>query len=186
MTGKRSGWFFAARIVERVYLRFIPREAGHALVTEIGTCLRLIECEENAPRLVESWMSDGVYEAWIRAQDSILAAWSFETDPAHLQPKIPRLNREVAEYLRRHPPPDITQEDFDRCIEAIESPWSRREENLLREEWSKDFAADALRAKALLLKVKEIGVEPFRAPEPLPPAGKEDIHLICWLGLQAP
>ena len=184
MLGKRTGWFFCGVVGERVYLRFVPSDANQDVVTELGTCLRLIECEEDTPRTWESWMEDGAYDAWTRALTSIHTAWSAETDPANLHPRVPRLNREIADFLRMHPPVDADQARLDKCIDSVESPWSRREENLLREEWAGAFADDDARARAIMAKIEEIGVEPFRAPVPLPPISREDIHLVCWMGIR--
>lgn len=121
-------------------------------------------------------MALGAYNAWARAD--ILAAWTFETDPANFQPKVRRLNREVAAYLREYPPLGIEQERLHRCLDAVESPWSRREENLLRLAWEWGFPSFAEKSRHLVEEVERIGAEPFRAPDPLPPIGpdeKEDL-----------
>jgi hypothetical protein len=31
---------------------------------------------------------------------------------------------------------------------------------------------------------ERIGLEPFHAPEPLPPIQMEDVHLICWMAIE--
>jgi hypothetical protein len=63
----------------------------------VGTCLRLIECDETTPRSVPTDLADAVFELRSIAQDEICQAWMFETDPANLQPKVrPRDNGAVA------------------------------------------------------------------------------------------
>jgi len=109
--------------------------------------------------------------------------WTFETDPANLQPKVRRLNREVAAFLRQHPPAGIEQERLNRCLDAVESPWSLREENQLRLAWELVFPSSADKSKHLVEEVERIGAEPFRAPHPLPPIDREEIHLICWMAI---
>ena len=49
------------------------------------------------------------------------------------------------------------------------------------------FLLDALPAASLAIAetVRRLGLEPFRAPEPLPPIQEEDIHLICWMAVDA-
>ena len=182
--GDRTGHAFCATVGERTYLRFVPLEAGREIVSELGTCLRLIECGEETPRVVSPEMALGAYNAWRQARSSIYQAWTFETDPANLQPKVRRLNHEVAAFLREHPPVGVEQERLNRCLDAIESPWSRREENQLRLAWDRQFPNDAEKSKYLVEEVEKIGAEPFRPPDPLPPIQIEDIHLICWMAIE--
>ena len=153
-------------------------------MTEVGACLRLVECEENTPRVLGPSLSDGVYQAWERARRSIHESWMAETDPAHLQPKIRKLNREAADFLRLHPPRDMDQEKLDRLIEALESPWSRREENTLRLLWRQEYASAEAKAQALVREIERLGVEPFESAPPLPAIGPEEIHLVCWMGIE--
>ena len=49
------------------------------------------------------------------------------------------------------------------------------------------FLLDALPAASLAIAetVRRLGLEPFRAPDPLPPIQEEDIHLICWMAVDA-
>ncbi len=182
--GNRAGHVFCATIGDRVYLRFVPREAAAEVVGELGTCLRLIECSEHTPRVLSTEMALAAYDAWARARQGILAAWTFETDPANLQPKIRKLNREVAAFLRAHPP-DVDQERLNRALDAVESPWPRREEHALRDAWGRTYASNTEKAKALVEQIESIGAEPFHAPEPLPPIAEEEIHLVTWLALEA-
>jgi hypothetical protein len=128
-------------------------------------------------------MACGAYPAWERARESIFDAWMFETDPANLQPRIPKLNREVASFLRSHPPPDVEQGRLNRVLDAVESPWPQREQNLLRPVWKQEYASGIEKARCLLDHIESIGAEPFHAPQPLPPITAEEIHLIAWLAL---
>jgi len=70
------------------------------------------------------------------------------------------------------------------CLDAVEAPWSRREENQLRLEWNKDFETLQAKGRALVEEIERIGAEPFRPPEPLPPIEASETHLICWLAIQ--
>jgi superfamily II DNA/RNA helicase len=182
--GERAGHLFCATVGGRIYLRFVPRERGHELVAELGTCLRLLECTEETPRILSAEMALAAYDAWARARLSILDARTFETDPANLQPKIRKLNRDVAAFLRANPASDVEQPRLHRCLDAVESPWPRREENLLRLAWEQEFPTSSEKALHLVEEVERIGAEPFHAPEPLPPIGTEDIHLIAWIAIE--
>jgi hypothetical protein len=181
--GERAGHIFCATVGERIYLRFVPLESNGEIVGELGTCLRLLECSEETKRVLSPKMALAAYGAWERARRCIFDAWTFETDPANLQPKVRKLNRDVAAFLREHPPTDVEQGRLHRCLDAIEAPWSRREENLLRLVWERDFPADIEKARFLIEEVEHIGAEPFRAPDPLPPIEANEIHLICWMAL---
>ncbi|MBI2822536.1 MAG: hypothetical protein HYX74_09955 [Acidobacteria bacterium] len=105
--GERAGHLFCAAAGDRIYLRFVPRGPGDELIGELGTCLRLLECSEATPRVLSEEMALAAYDSWARARQSIFDAWTFETDPANLQPKIRKLNRDVAAFLRASPPPDV-------------------------------------------------------------------------------
>ncbi len=168
----------------RIYLRFVPREPESELVGEFGTCLRLLECTEETPRVLSEEMALAAYGSWARARRSIFDAWAFETDPANLQPKIRKLNRDVAAFLRANSAADVEQERLHRCLDAVESPWPRREENLLRLAWEQEFETTAERARYIVEEVERIGAEPFHAPEPLPPIEMEEIHLITWMAIK--
>ncbi|MCC6643085.1 MAG: helicase [Deltaproteobacteria bacterium] len=183
--GDRTGHFFCATVGERVYLRFVPLEADAEIVSEIGTCLRLIECTEDTHAVVSTEMAESAYAAWGRARDHIYDSWMFETDPKNLQPRVRRLNREVAAFLRDNPASDMEQDRIERALEAVEAPWSRREEAQLRAVWVRDdFDRAGLKARALVEEIERIGAEPFHAPEPLPPIDPEEVDLICWLAIQ--
>ena len=128
---------------------------------------------------------EAAYGSWKVARESIFEAWMFETDPMNLQPKVRKLNREVADFIREHPPPNINQKRLQKSLDAVESPWSRREENQLRIAWKKDFDSPFERSRKLIEEIELIGAEPFQTPEPLPPIERDEIYLICWLAIQA-
>lgn len=159
-------------------------EPWSEIVGELGTCLRLLECPEETPRVLGDEMARAAYEAWAKARKSILDVWLFETDSANLQPRIRRLNRDVAAFLRTNPPPDVPQERLHRALDAVESPWPRREENVLRLAWERTYASSAAKARALIDAIEKIGAEPFHAPDPLPPISEDEIHLITWMAIE--
>jgi Helicase conserved C-terminal domain len=73
---------------------------------------------------------------------------------------------------------------LQQCLDAIEAPCTRREENLLRTVFQQDHANNGARARAVVETVEKIGLEPFHAPAPLAPIRQEEIHLICWLAIE--
>jgi hypothetical protein len=38
---------------------------------------------------------------------------------------------------------------------------------------------------ALVERVRELGLQPFVQPEPLPPIQAEDVTLVCWMAVEA-
>jgi hypothetical protein len=199
--GDEAGVLFCAAVGPRTYLRFVrtdsnwqprylppdPDTGGRGQIvieSELGTCLRLIECEPETPRVVPRSLEENViFDLWEIAQQDIWRAWILETDPANLQPKVRPLNRRAAEFIRANQPPEIDAARINAALDVVESPWPRREENMLREWFEDETRAGAAKAAYLIDQILETGLEPFRGPEPLPPILLEEIELICWLAL---
>ena len=191
--GTRQGMFFCAVIgngteLERTYLRFIPAAddwtpASIDLEREMGTCLRLIECTEETPSWFPDFLTDRVFDFWDVAQQDILSDWMHETDPANIQPKVRPLNHRVATFIRSHSPPGKSQEDVDLALNILESPWSRREELLLRGWFEEEDTNKPALAAELIERILNTGLEPAHAPPPLPPVEADDIELLCWLAI---
>jgi hypothetical protein len=182
--GKERGHFFCARAGERVYLRFVPFGEDRApVVREMGTCLRLIECSEKTERMMPVDLRAGVYAAWCQAREDIHECWTHETDPANLQPRVSKLNRQIAAFLRESAT-GIDQKRLERCLEAVEAPVSRREENALRGVFECEYTGRGAKALAVMQEVERLGLEPFVPPRPLDPIRPEDIHLVCWLAVE--
>jgi hypothetical protein len=183
--GTRSGHAFAAMVDERVYLRFVPLLESEPVDSEEGAVLRMIEATPETPTHLTDTMRDLAFPAWDRARQSIYAAWMHETDPANLQPRLRPLNRQIANHLRETPPDVLDEPALHRVLDAVESPWSRREETALRSVYEHPYATAIERSNALLAEVRRLGIEPFKAPEPLPPIADADIHLVAWLAIEA-
>jgi len=79
---------------------------------------------------------------------------------------------------------EIGQAELEGALEILESPWPRREEVMLRELFEKEGLADAAKSREIVAFIRKSGLEPFRAPEPLPPIEEDDIHLIGWIALE--
>ena len=127
--GKEQGIFSCATIGEkRTYLRFVPSnekwqpKKDKEIVKEMGTCLRLIEVEENTKTVLSQKTQKSVYDFWSIAKEDILKFWMYETDPANLQPKIRKINREVADFIRSFKPSDMTEQAINEALDIVESP----------------------------------------------------------------
>ncbi|MBH57709.1 MAG: helicase [Planctomycetaceae bacterium] len=184
--GKQTGHFFLAKVGEQTYLRFVPNDSTshETVISQIGKCLRTIECSESTKRQLPENSMPRAYKAWELAKDSIWHDWDFYTDPKNLQPKVRKLNREVQTYLVDNPD-SISQDRLDKADEILISPWPRREENRLREVWKRDFKDRKSKASALIDAIIETGIEPYEQPERYPKISREQIHLVCWMYIQA-
>ena len=182
--GTERGHFFCAKIGDRVYLRFVPLDAARSIEREVGTCLRFVECDEATRFVIPLVLKQTAMTAWERARQDIFQAWTHETDPANLQPRVSKFGRQLAIFLRQHPPHDFEQASLERCLDSIESPIARRDENALREVFDRTYDSDGAKAVALIDEVQRLGLEPFQAPLPLAPIRPEEIHLICWMAIE--
>jgi hypothetical protein len=190
--GERQGVFFCGAAGDRTFTRFVPTDDGWVpladapVVSELGACLRVIECEETTPRRVPAYLEEtAVYDLWTVARDHIHAAWMRETDPANLQPKVRPLNARVAAFIRAHRPPDDDGKRINEALDIVEAPWPRREEQILREAFGAEATSDAEKARALVAAIHATGLPPFAQPPLMPPISLDDITLVCWLGIIA-
>lgn len=164
-------------------MRFVPHEmdGDEELVQDTLTCLKRIECTRDTERALHDAMRDQIYEAWETAQEDIYRQWQEQTDPLNVQPDIRRLFREVGQHLRDHWPDDMTQNDLQETVEAIEAPWGRKYERELREIYEDESLGPVEKSRELVDKVEELGLQPFEAPDPLPPIEEDEVKLVCWM-----
>ena len=188
--GNRRGVFFCATVGERTYLRFVAADetwtvstTEDAIIREIGSCLRLIECEPDTPTWYPDELQERVYDFWDTARQDIWSDWMLETDPANLQPRVRPLNLRVAEFIRANVPPDMPHDKVTRALDVLESPWPRREEIMLRNWFDSDEHEGASASEHLVNQILGTGLVPVEPPPLLPPILPDDIELLCWMGL---
>jgi hypothetical protein len=189
--GNDRGVLFCASVGDRTFLRFIPTDhAWHAqgndgaIISELGSCLRIIECEPQTPRVVPKQLKeDRIFDLWGAAQDHIWRSWMIETDPANLQPKLRPLNRRAAEFIRANAPAEIDVTRITLALDVLESPWPRREEMMLRAWFEDETRVGTTKAAFLIDKILEIGLEPFREPPTLVPIRVDEVELVCWMAI---
>jgi hypothetical protein len=124
-----------------------------------------------------------VYAPWQDARRDIFEEWSFQTDPINLQPRVRPLMKRAAELVRRLPPAGIDQEGVDLLANSLEAPWGARIENQIREAMGE--ALNAAASVRVVAAIKRLKLQPFQAPEPLPPISVEEVELVCWMGVVA-
>jgi hypothetical protein len=193
--GKTSGVLFCAEVElpdeerPRVFLRFVPAMPGWSpaatVERELGLCLRLGDCTAETPAAMPEGIRDRVYAFWEAALDDILDEWERLSDPANLQPPIRPLNRQVAGFLRAHPPRAMDPAKLARALDVLESPWPLRDEQELRARFRDREGTNAERSARLAEWVLATGLERYEPPRPLPPIGREEVRLVCWLAVTA-
>ena len=187
--GSRQGAFFCAAIGGRTYVRFVPadalwnRDEPQPIVREVGTCLRLIECSSDTPREVPAELEDRVFDLWEIAREHIHESWTIETDPVNLQPNVRPLNQRVAEFIRANRPLDDAGQRINESLDILETPWPRREEILLREQFQAEAPSEAEKVRRIVAFIHDTGFEPVTQPPLLLPIELEDIQLVCWMGI---
>ena len=83
----------------------------------LKTCLRIIECTEETERKLDLDDYTNAIQAWKIAKETVYEDWTFETDPANLEPKVPKINRDVAEFLRSNPFKELETEELDKYLD---------------------------------------------------------------------
>jgi hypothetical protein len=74
--GTDRGVLFCAGVGDRTFLRFVPADdswcpkgGDDAIVGELGSCLRIVECEPETPRVVPQELeNDHIFDLWTAAQ----------------------------------------------------------------------------------------------------------------------
>ncbi|MCY4000432.1 MAG: helicase-related protein [Bacteroidetes bacterium] len=198
--GNQRGVFFCAVVghetnLERTYLLFIPANSDwkptpdeNQFINELGTCLRLIECDENTETWYPDQLHERVYDFWEVAQSHILKQWTVETDPKNLQPNVDRINRDIAELIRQHPPLERDKKQRQLALDILESPWPRREQTELRKIFNQSVDDVAVPrttlSNDLVQYILSTGLEPSQIPPPLPEIILDDIKLMCWVAIE--
>ena len=189
----RPGYVFCARVGDhpRPVFRFVESgledvdaSAADAVADETLTCLHKARPTDGfgTPRLLGDHVNRGAFTAWETARSHIVRRWNFMSDKANLEPRIvPRLRR-AAEIIRMHPPPGLTQEEIDRAVDTINAPYSERTIRTFGTAL-KSTEDPAEQARRILGVIRDRGLEPYVAPEPLPEITPDDVHLVAWLAL---
>ncbi len=184
--GDRPGYVFCARVADREQplFRYVEATAQgkHRIVKATLACLDLAQPPDgpDTPRLLDEDTQRRAFEAWEIARAHITDTWNHNADPANLQPSIASVLRRAADLVRTHPPSELTQDEVDSAMDSLQAP---------RPELVKRAVRAALRSSekpdeqvvAVLGVIKELGLEPYNSPVPLPEITTDDVHLICWL-----
>jgi len=78
----------------------------------------------------------------------------------------------------------MTREEADRLVDALEAPWGIRIEKGLRAVFTPESAEGDESTRRIADQVKGLGLQPWKAPEPLPPIDEDEVVLIVWMGVE--
>ena len=183
--GDLPGHAFCARIRDRTCLRFVPLDEGEPIDGELGSCLRYFGCDPDTDRVMAPEMAERAFDAWQRARADIHDAWMHETDPANLQPRLRPISRRLRAQLDEHPPGGASSQQVVRWLDIAESPILIREERELRTILDHESLEGAEKSRRLGEAMDELGLEPFSAPNPLPPVSPDEVRLVCWMAVHS-
>lgn len=182
-SGARTGFVFCVRIGDHpdpVY-RYVDMTEPEKpeIVSDTLACLAHAHATAETSRTLTDEMHRMAYDAWATARDHIHDEWTIATDPANLQPSIPKTMRDAAALVRDHPPPGYDQSEIDELVDSLEAPYGNRIQKLIRD--AMRSVDDPRQSAAAVARVaEEQGLQPAEAPEPLPVITVDDIHLVCW------
>ena len=185
-----GGFVFCAHVGDhrRPQYRWVPLaedgqsiEAG-AIVEDTLTCLGKAVCTPDTGRVLPENIYDLAYDAWEVARQHIYDRWIESTDPANMQPSIPKPMREAADLLRNHAPKDLDTERLGRILDAIEAPYDTRTQRMMRRTLD-EHEGTRERVASVIALVDDLGLQPPPPVEPLPEIDRQDVNLVTWLAL---
>ena len=192
-----AGFVFCARVFDHTFFRFVPleppepegedgedgEEEEDGILRDTLACLALFRCEQDTERYLPDEFADRVFGAWQLAREDIYREWTWMTDPKNLQPDVRPLLRKAAEHVRRHPAPEFSREELDRVADALEAPRSIRQERQIRDALDAGDSPPAEATRRVVHAVRDLGLQPFQAPEPRDPIEPDEVNLVVWMGI---
>ena len=192
------GYVFCARVADHAdpVFRFVPYQADDTcsdigmrvlvgdVVSETLACLDRARPPDgfNTPRQLTEDDIQEVFTAWKLAREDILSRWNHLSDKANLEPKVPLRLTRAAEIVRSHAPVDMTQNDIDRAVDALSAPYPERVIRTITAEVKRTTNPEE-QALGILSVIRELGLQPYVAPEPLPEIRSDDVYCVAWIGL---
>lgn len=182
--GGTPGYVFCARVGDHPdpVFRFVdisdPDEPE--IVGDTLAALSHAHATAETTRVLDDETYRAAYDAWEIARKDILDDWTLATDPANLQPKLPRAMKRAADLVRQYGPKTMSQNEVDDLVTRLEAPYGTRIVQMIRAAL-RDAESDPLNAVEEVARIAaEQGLAPSEPPKPLPVIELSDIHLVCW------
>jgi len=186
--GVAPGYVFCARVGDHpaALYRYVgyPEGADPIVVSDTLTCLDHASppAAFDTPRCLDDATYRRAFDAWARAKHDIEESWNRSTDPANLTPPVPAAMHRAAELVRMHRPPEMTVDEADRLVDALQAPYPERIVRSIRH--AMGSSSDPVeQVRAIAASARDLGLEPSPPPEPLPAITGDDVHLVCWLAI---
>ena len=191
--GDSPGYVFCARIGDhpKPWFRYVAMnpdltvqisdEGVPYIIADTLACLDQADPGEPATRQA---LSNDVYhaafDAWQHAQDDIYNQWMLQTDPANLQPSVPRTMRDAAAFVTEHG--GFLAEQQERLASRLNAPYAPRVQKELRRVLMADVDPRQT-VEQIRVLADELGLQPPPPPVVMPMITREDIHLVCWTAI---
>ena len=180
MRGERDGHMFCARVAISCFSTICPagwRGPGSGFFE-----LSAFDYwgQERTDRVLSDELREAAYGAWTRARQDIFDEWTVGT--------IQRISNQRSDRFQtcsancaKFAPQGMDQATIDNVASSLEAPWGGRIELKIREALGEVANAEA--AKRVIDAVKDLGLTPYEAPEPLPPIEIGEVSLVCWMAV---
>ena len=182
------GYVFCVRVADwkQPLFRYVGPDDGGTPIADTLACLDRARPRNGigTPRVLDDDTYRGAFEAWETARADVVDKWNYLADKANLEPRIPPTLTRAAEIVRTHAPPALTQDQIDRAIDTLHAPYPQRTIRTFRAAM-KSLQDPAEQAQKILEIIRDLGLEPYVPPKPLPEITPDDVHLVCWLALGA-
>ncbi len=186
--GVHPGYVFCARVGDHPtslyrYVGF-PDGLDHVVLGDTLACLDYAHPPAgfDTPRHLDATTYRRAFDAWTVAKADIESSWNRAADPANLTPPVPAAMNRAAELVRNNRPPEMTVEEADRLVDALQAPYPERIVRSIRH--AMGSTADPVeQVRAIATYARDLGLEPSPPPEPLPEITDDDVHLVCWLAI---
>jgi hypothetical protein len=163
----------------------VQKEGIVDVVDDALSCLSRARPSDGAesPRSLTDESYARAFEHWAIARESIVKDWNLLSDPANLiSPISPTLNR-AASIIRRYTLGDLSSEEKERTIEALQANYPERIVREVRRAMNSS-EREREQVRAIVDVVKRLGLEPAIRPQPLPEIDLSDVHLVSWMCIE--
>jgi superfamily II DNA or RNA helicase len=181
-------WFRYVPVTDDFTVRILPADEARKIperpeVVE-DTLAALAAADprvDTTPAHLPEAMYEAAFDAWAAAREHILTAWTYQTDPAHLAPSIPKTMRDAAALVETAG--RALGDAQDNLVTRLKAPYPVRVQRQIRDILTHTATTDEGKVEALYDLVNRLGLTPPPPVQPLAPITADDIHLVCWTAI---
>ena len=179
----KDGHFFCVKVDDhpQPFLRFVP--SADPILTDFYDCLELLECEASTERVVSTKERKQAFHAWKQAQRSIVEEWNTFVKESSSQSRGVKINRDVADFLQKNPPPGVSMDELSQVIQKLRGTWRTHDEQGLKKIW-KEKSHDTKRASQTLYDfVDKKNILTLLRSKRYERIEEDSVYLVCWMSL---